>query len=303
MEAAAELVAQPAVGHRLERAPGDEQRSRIAGGEMVAEQELDGHRLRELGRPAPAAVGRVERGLDRAGSGGQQVRRRVVDARLEARLLDQPLDQPSTGRLDLGALLAPGAVDALEHLAERRHPVARLVRVVGAAVERTALGGQEDRHRPATATGHRLDRRHVDLVEVGALLAVDLDRHEPVVQVARRRLVLERLAFHHVAPVTGRVADRQEDRPVQQLRPGEGVGTPREPVDRVVRVLEEVGAGLPGEAICHAFDGTRTSSGAPRHQKRAEIRSRRPRDKVEKVWCEGVAQSRLWSPTRRVPFA
>ena len=201
------------------------------------------------------------------------------------------------------ALLAPGTIDALEHLAERRHPVARLVRVVGAAVERTALGGQEDRHRPATATGHRLDRRHVDLVEVGPLLAVDLDRHEPVVQVARRRLVLERLALHHVAPVTGRVADRQEDRPVQQLRPGEGVGTPRKPVDRVVRVLEEVGAGLPGEAICHAFDGTRTSSGAPRHQKRAEIRSRQPPDKVEKVWCEGVGRSNLLSPTRRVPFA
>ena len=173
-------------------------------------------------------------------------------------LLDQPLDEPPAGRLDLGPLLAPRPVDALEDLAERRHPVARLVRVVGAAVERPPVGRQEDRHRPAAAAGHRLDRGHVDLVEVGALLAIDLDRDEPVVQVAGGRLVLERLAFHHVAPVAGRVADRQEDRPVEELRAGERVGAPREPVDRVVRVLEEVRAGLSGEAIGHEPDGTRT---------------------------------------------
>ena len=259
MEAAAQLVAQAAVGHRLERASCEEERPRISGREVVAEQEFDGHRLRELRGAAPAAVRPVEGGLDGARSGRQQLRRRVVAARLEAGLVDEPLHEPAAGRLDLGALLAPRAVDALEHLAERGHPVTRLVRVVGPAVERPPVGCQEHRHRPATAAGHRLDRGHVDLVEIGTLLAIDLDRHEPVVQVAGGRLVLERLAFHHVAPVTGRVADPQEDRPVEELRPGERVGSPREPVDRVVRVLEQVRAGLSGEAIGHGPDGTRTS--------------------------------------------
>ena len=225
----------------------------------AAQQELDGHRLRELRARGPsrrwpqsndasmAAVAASSRSA--VGSSG---------AGLDPALGDQARDQPPARRLDLVALLAPGPVDALEHLAERRHAVARLVREVGAAVERPAVRGQEDRHRPAAAAGHRLDRRHVDLVEVGPLLAIDLDRDEVVVEIARRRLVLERLALHHVAPVTGRVADGQEDRPVQQLGRGERVGTPRIPVDGVVRMLEEVRAGLPGEAVGHGSDGTRT---------------------------------------------
>jgi hypothetical protein len=142
--------------------------------------------------------------------------------------------------------------------------VAWLVRVVRPTVERPAVGRQEDRHRPAAATGHGLDGAHVDLVEVGPLLAIDLDRDEPVVQQPRRRLVLERLAFHHVTPVTGRVADAQEDRPIEQLRPGERVGTPGEPVDRVVGVLEEVGTRLAREAVGHRL---MVQIGAPRQQR------------------------------------
>ena len=129
--------------------------------------------------------------------------------------------------------------------------MARLVRVVRAAVERPAVGRQEDRHRPAALPGHRLDGAHVDLVEVGPLLAVHLDRHEVLVHVGRRGRVLERLALHDVAPVARGVADREEDRPVEQLRPGERVAAPREPVDRVVGVLEQVGARLAGEAVGH----------------------------------------------------
>src|SRR3712207_7355348 len=58
-------------------------------------------------------------------------------------------------------------------------------------------------------------------VEVGPLLAVDLDRDEVRVEERRRLGILERLALHDVAPVAGRVADRQEDRPVEQARRSE----------------------------------------------------------------------------------
>ena len=59
-------------------------------------------------------------------------------------------------------------------------------REVGAAVERLEVGREEDRHRPAAVPGHRLDGGHVDLVEVGPLLAVDLDVDEVLVHQPRR---------------------------------------------------------------------------------------------------------------------
>ncbi len=49
-------------------------------------------------------------------------------------------------------------------------------------------------------------------VEVGTLLAIDLDRHEVGVEVGGRRLVLERLPLHDVTPMAGGIADGEEDR-------------------------------------------------------------------------------------------
>ena len=128
-------------------------------------------------------------------------------------------------------------------------PCRGVVREVRPAVERAALRRQEHRHRPAAAAGQRLHRAHVDLVEVGPLLAVDLDRDEAGVQERRGRLVLERLALHDVAPVARRVADRQEDRAVEELRPSQRLRPPREPVHGVVGVLEQVRARLAREAV------------------------------------------------------
>ena len=117
-------------------------------------------------------------------------------------------------------------------------------REVGAAVEGHAVGVEEDGHRPAAVAGDRLHRLHVDRVDVGALLAVDLDVDEVLVHVGGGLGVLEGLALHHVAPVAGRVADREQDRPVLLARPRQRLRAPRVPVDRVVPVLEQVGAGL-----------------------------------------------------------
>ena len=121
-------------------------------------------------------------------------------------------------------------------------PVPRLRRVVRAAEERLTLGREKDGHRPAAVPRERDDRVHVQRVDVGPLLAVDLDADEALVHQRRRRLVLERLVLHDVAPVAGRVADGEQDRLVLRARLREGLVAPRVPVDRVVRVLEEVRA-------------------------------------------------------------
>ena len=143
---------------------------------------------------------------------------------------------------------------------------------VGPAVERLAGRGQEEAHRPATLAGEGLHGIHVQRVEVGPFLAVHLDGHETGVQLRGRGRVTERLVRHHVAPVAGRVADRQEDRPIQARRPLQRLRAPGEPVDRVVGVLQEVRAGLRGQAVGraagrrmvgHPPDGTATWHDGP----------------------------------------
>ncbi len=115
-------------------------------------------------------------------------------------------------RLDLVAPGRPGVGQRGQQPPERRHarPVGR--REVGAAEEGPAVGGAEDRHRPPARSAHGHHRRHVDGVDVGPLLAVDLDRDEPAGEVVGHRRVLEALVGHHVAPVARGVADRDEDR-------------------------------------------------------------------------------------------
>jgi hypothetical protein len=99
--------------------------------------------------------------------------------------------------------------------------------------------------------GHGDDRLHVEAVDVRVLLPVDFHRDEALVHERGRFIVLEGLVLHDVAPVTGRVADGEENRLVLVARALEGIFAPRVPVDRVVRVLEEVGAGFLGEPVRH----------------------------------------------------
>jgi hypothetical protein len=173
----------------------------------------------------------------------------------ERRGAGEPRQDPPAGLLDLGALLDPRLGHADDDLRPRGHPLARLRRPVRAGVERNAIRREERVQRPAAAAGHRLDRVHVDRVDVRALLAVDFDADKALVHQRRDLGVLERLALHHVAPVARRVADRDEDRLLLGPRPGQRLLAPRVPVDRVVRVLEEVGGRLCGESVGHRWCG------------------------------------------------
>ena len=131
-----------------------------------------------------------------------------------------------------------------------------LGREVGAGVERDPLGGQERVERPAAVSRHGLAGLHADRVDVGPLLAIDLDAHEALVHQRGDVGVLEGLVGHHVAPVAGRVADRDEQGPVFEPRPRQGLVTPRIPIDRVVLVLQEVRRGLARQAVGHEGQAT-----------------------------------------------
>ncbi len=126
-------------------------------------------------------------------------------------------------------------------------------RKVRAAVERLQRRREPHAHRPPSRAGRGLHERHVHAIDVRPLLAIDLDRDEMAIEDLRHLGVLEALVLHHVAPVAGRVADRQEDRLVLAARPLEGVVAPRIPVNRIVLVLKEVRTMFSREAIGHAL--------------------------------------------------
>ncbi len=120
---------------------------------------------------------------------------------------------------------------------------------VRAGKKREPVRGGEHAHRPAAAPGGSLHRLHVDRVEVGPLLPVDLHAHEMPVHHFRGGGVRERLVTHDVAPVARRVPDRDEKRPVQLLRTRERLVAPRVPVDGIAGVLAQVGACLATEPV------------------------------------------------------
>ena len=225
---------------------------------------------RELGRAAEPAPFRVERLPHRATAAVELRLRRLSVARGQLRRSRSARPCARAGSFTSVGLLAVGMRHRLQHLAEGGHAHPRLRREVGAAVERLAVGRQEHGHRPAAVPGSELDDGvHVDGVEVGPLLAVDLDVHEQPVHQLRGLGVLERLVRHHVAPVAGGVADREQDRPVLPPRPLQRLLAPRVPVHRVVGVLQQVGAGLDPASL---FDATTwriwcTSPSPPRHRR------------------------------------
>ena len=149
-------------------------------------------------------------------------------------------------QFEISTTLAPEFGDAFDELDEAGPAIARLGREIGSTIERFQIRREEDAHRPAARAGRGLDERHVNLVHVGALLAVHLDADEVAVERGGGGFGLEGFAFHDVAPMAGGVADAEEDGLALGARLGERLIAPREPVHGIVRVLEEIGRLLAG---------------------------------------------------------
>ena len=208
----------------------------------VAQQQRHDRRPRELGRRTEAALLRVVAGR-RPRRGRRQVDFPWVRCLRGALQVAADAVHHRAGRpLQLRAPLTPHLRQPAQHVQEAGPAVGAAWRKVGAPEHRAAIGRQKHRHGPAARAARGLHHRHVDAIDVGPLLAVELDGHEVVVQERGHRLVLERLVRHHVAPVAGGVPHRQEHQPVLAARPLEGGVTPRVPLDRVVGVLQQVGA-------------------------------------------------------------
>ena len=156
---------------------------------------------------------------------------------------------------DFVPVLLPGLLDARDDLQQSRPPVATPLRDVGGRKERLFVGRHDDGQRPAAVPRHHLADGHVEVVDVGPLLAIHLDVDERIVQQTGDLFILKRLVRHHVAPVAGRIADRQEDRLVFGFSLFEGFLAPGPPVDRIVLVLLQIGTFFKLKAVRH--DGFR----------------------------------------------
>ncbi len=268
MKAAADVVADAAGRHAVERL--DQQPPGVVAGRFVfglprpLEQE---HQVRRLGKLRLPVVCFAEAeaavlGVEVLGQRGLQLPH-VVGLRLlgqEGSLPDLKLDQLRDSLRLLGdgvTLVGPDLVHRLEHIEEAAAEAALLVR------PRRQIGGR----RRACASGVRniesgqpprpalrqlvidVQGGHVDLVDVGPLLAIDLDAHEVLVQHLRDLLVHEALALHHVAPVATGIADGEEDQLALLLGLGQRLGAPGIPIDRIVGVQQQVRAGLFGQAV------------------------------------------------------
>ena len=203
-----------------------------------------------------------------------RMRRRHRAARPQgsSRSADQPTGAPAPARGPPRPAARPAGRGRRDGPARRRRsPRAPARSSAGRAAARAgstyrrrtaAPRGHEDGRRPATAAGHGDGHVHCHCVDVGTLLTVDLDVDEPIVHHRRRRGVLERLVRHHVTPVTGAVADGDEHRQIRGAGERECLWAPRVPVDRVPRMLEEIGTCLarqsvhPGNVRCHGVGST-----------------------------------------------
>ena len=263
-EATAKLVVDAAAGHGLAAALDHRERVAearrvggaapvgLAGASGVTQQELKRHGRRELRGATESPTHRVV-GLGQGRHGGVEVScrgRGAVGGHGTLPLRKCIRDAIGRG-LDLVASTRPRLGDRREQLRERRHAVTRRGREVRAGIEGPALVVDEDAHRPASVPGECDGGVHVDGVDVGPLLAVNLDAHEVVVEHRRDRFILEGLVCHDMAPVARGVSDRDEDRHAAPTCFVEGVLAPLPPVDGVVRVLLEVRRGRVGKAVGH----------------------------------------------------
>ena len=260
-ETAADVIEDAAMGHARQGQRGHEQRIDVgfvvAGGAAPGtEKPLQCRRMGKLGSMTAATEIVVE-------AVGQAPAQLAHGPRVQGVIIGRAIGYQFPKYVDEAFALVAYRVtvldvvarDLAQQVAERGQPVARLVGKIGAAEKRPLVrGGEEHGQRPAAAAlREQLVRGLVDPVDVGPLLAVDLDVDEQFVHERGRGLVLERLVRHHVTPVAGGVADREQHGPRGLARQRKRLLSPRVPVDGIVGVLQQVGTGFSGKSVGHGL--------------------------------------------------
>ena len=118
---------------------------------------------------------------------------------------------------------------------------------VSAAVKGMAIGRQKDGERPAASARYGRHRELITAVDIGALIAIDLDGDELLVDDLGGAGTLVGFAVHDVTPVAPHCANIEQNRLVLSLRLGEGLFAPLMPLDRLMHCRAQIRRGSLGQ--------------------------------------------------------
>src|SRR5262245_40444502 len=128
--------------------------------------------------------------------------------------------------------------------AEARQSIAIDWREIRAAVKWFPIGCQKYGHRPAATPRHHLDGAHINGIEIRPFLTINFDIDEVGVEQFGGHLILEAFMRQDVTPMAGGIADTEMDRKIFCARARKSFIAPWIPVDRIMRMLQEVRAGF-----------------------------------------------------------
>ena len=249
VEATAELVVNAAAGHFVQRQLDDVEEVFVAAVVPVPQQAVEVGGVGEFRLRAEAAVHHVHVAGEGAHTVRYEIERQIAAAGRKARKFLHGLANLSGALDDVLLAVVIGIGQGAQETRKAGAAVAVVGRKVGAAVEGFLVRGEEHGQRPAALPGEQLHGGLVDVIQVGTFLAVHLDVHEVRIHQRGNLLILERFALHDVAPVAGGVADGQQNGPVLGVGFVERLRSPGIPVDRIVGVLQQIGAGFVDQAI------------------------------------------------------
>ena len=219
--------------------------------------------------------------VDVVGPGEELLRQPIEELRTERSLGLQLLDflevfpelfvNISSLGQDACRILRPQLVDSGQHSHETG-ALSVLGWEIGSPEKRLQVRGQKHVERPAPSfPKHRLKTRHVDLVHIGPFFPVKFHADEVLIEKFRYLFILERLPLHHVAPVTGRIADAQQNHLVVLAGLFKSLFSPGIPIHRIKSVLEEVrGFGIDQPVRLAVFRAKFCRLGPPRRHSKCQ---------------------------------
>jgi len=107
-------------------------------------------------------------------------------------------------------------------------------------VKRLSVRRQKHAHRPPPTSPHPNQCRHINLVHIRPFLTVHFNRYKMGIQHIRHILLLKRIMFHKMTPVTCRIPNRQKDRLILPPSRSKRRLPPRIPPYRIIRMLQQI---------------------------------------------------------------